>query len=130
MAEMRLGFKIEPSRQTLLISLYEDEGVVGKVSATADEVELLIKTLADCRRLLRPEVRLTPPGAPVKGEADPAWAISVRADTPETTLMIRNSGLAWVSLLLSASAARELGAALMDPIVLHPVVSDPVTRPN
>jgi len=130
MAEKRLGFKIEPGRQTLSISLYEDEGVIGKVSATVDEVELLIKTLADCRRLLKPEVRLTPPDSPVSIEVDPAWAISVQADVTERTLMLRNAGLAWVSFLLSTQAARELGSALIGPIASRAVGTDPPTRPN
>lgn len=130
MGEKRLGFKIDPGGQTLSISLYEDDGVVGRVSATADEVELLIKTLADCRRLLKPEVGSAPPDTPVSAEIDPAWALSVRADAAERMLMLRNAGLAWVSFLLSTQAARDLGSALMDPIALRTLATNPSARPN
>lgn len=130
MAEKRLGFKIDPGRQTLSICLYEDDGVVGRLSATADEVELLIKTLADCRRLLKPEVGSVPPDTPVNAEIDPVWALSVRADATERMLMLRNAGLAWVSFLLSAQAARDLGSALMEPVALRTLVTNPWVRPN
>ena len=100
------------------------------MSATAEEVELLIKTLADCRRLLRPEVGSAPPDTPASAEIDPAWALSVRADAAEMMLMLRNAGLAWVSFLLSTQAARDLGSALMDPIALGTLATNPSARPN
>ncbi len=130
MAEMRLGIKIGLGRDTLTISLYQDDALVGEVNATADEVDLLIRTFANRRRLLKPEVSVIPFDGSLSAEVDPIWAISSQAESSEKELVIRNTGLGWISFMLSAQAAQQLGFALINSVPLRIMTPDPYARPS
>ena len=132
MPQNNLGFQLSEDRGTLTISVLEDQRRLGYVTASAPEVEHLIRMLAEYRRHMFPEVQRTlPKGQAPQGEGDPIWAVPSHPKAPDKVLMIRHFGIGWLSFFLPGASAQKLADALLGQTQPETIVQpDRTGRPN
>ena len=113
MPQYSMGLQLSPDKQLLTISINENQRQLLYVTATAAEVEQLIRQLAERRREMNPEVPKTlPEGQQITGEIDPIWALPSHPKAPDKVLMIRHFGMGWLSFLFPAASALKLANGL------------------
>jgi hypothetical protein len=105
----------EDRHQTLTLEISDSEKLLGHTELSALGVEGLIQILMTMRMKMTPPVPMEfPTIPPVKGPANPIYAVIDVPVMPGKLVMIRHEGLGWLNFLFPQKEADKLAHGLLE----------------